>query len=142
MLVKTIKYKDYNDNEREEDFYFNLRQDEMVKMQFGTLGGLDEALKKIMKSENTPEIFNFFEKLILTAYGEKSLDGKYFNKSEELSKQFQCTEAYNILFMELIKDPKNIEEFLLGCFPSELSSQVEEQIKENGELDLSVLDKK
>lgn len=33
MLKKTIKYVDYNDEEREEDFYFNLTKAELTQMQ-------------------------------------------------------------------------------------------------------------
>ena len=36
MLVKRIKYTDYNGSTREEDFYFNLNKGEIFNMQFGT----------------------------------------------------------------------------------------------------------
>ena len=33
MLKKTIKYTDYDGNEREEDFYFNLSKAEITEME-------------------------------------------------------------------------------------------------------------
>ena len=43
-----------------------------------------------------------FKDLILKAYGEKSADGRRFIKSKELSEAFSQTEAYSILYMNLI----------------------------------------
>ena len=40
MLKKTIPYVDYNDNKREEDFYFNLTETELSEMQLEVTGGL------------------------------------------------------------------------------------------------------
>ena len=33
MLKKTIKYTDYNGQQREEDFYFNLNKAELAEME-------------------------------------------------------------------------------------------------------------
>ena len=36
MVKKTIKYSDYNGNEIEEDFYFNLSKVELLEMEMST----------------------------------------------------------------------------------------------------------
>ena len=33
MFIKTINYKDFDGNERSEDFYFNLTQSEILKLE-------------------------------------------------------------------------------------------------------------
>lgn len=119
MLKKTIKYVDYDGNEREEDFYFNLTQAECVKLQLGTDGGLEKALKKIVAEQDVPKIIPIFEKIILSAYGEKSPDGKRFMKSKEISDAFSQTEAYSDLFMELLKDPDAAAAFINGIIPQQ-----------------------
>lgn len=119
MLKKTIKYTDYDGNEREEDFYFNLTQAECVKLQLGTDGGLEKALKKIVAEQDVPKIIPIFEKIILSAYGEKSPDGKRFMKSKEISDAFSQTEAYSDLFMELLKDPDAAAAFINGIIPQQ-----------------------
>lgn len=117
MLKKTITYTDYNGAERTEDFYFNLTEAEVVEMQYSIGGGLKERLERIVKTQDQPAILREFKKLILMAYGEKSDDGKQFMKSEEISKRFECTEAYSNLFMELATDADKASEFVNGIVP-------------------------
>ena len=117
MLKKTITYTDYNDEERKEDFYFNLSKAEIMEMEMGTTGGLTELIKKVMATKDVPSIMKIFKDLILKAYGEKSADGKRFIKSEELSKEFSQTEAYSNLFMELATDAEKAAEFVNGITP-------------------------
>ena len=117
MLKKTITYTDYNGMERTEDFYFNLTKAELIEMQYSIGGGLKERLESIIKTQDQPSIIREFKKLILLAYGEKSPDGRQFMKSEEISKHFECTEAYSILFMELATDADKASEFVNGITP-------------------------
>lgn len=117
MLKKTIKYTDYEGNEREEDFYFNLTRAECVKLQLSTEGGLEKSLRKIIAEQDIPKIIPIFEQIILSAYGEKSPDGKRFVKSKELSDAFAQTEAYSDLFMELMSDADAAAAFVNGIIP-------------------------
>ena len=117
MLKKTIKYIDYEGNEREEDFYFNLTRAECVKLQLSTDGGLEKTLRKIIAEQDVPKIIPIFEQIVLGAYGEKSPDGKRFVKSKELSEAFSQTEAYSDLFMELMSDADAAAAFINGIIP-------------------------
>ncbi len=126
MLKKTITYTDYNGVERKEDFYFNLSKAELMQMQFGTTGGLDKMLQKIIAAQDSKQIMETFKSLILTAYGIKSDDGKRFIKSEEISKAFEETEAYSILYMELISDDNAAAEFTTGILPKDIAEQVDQ----------------
>ena len=99
MLKKTITYVDYNGTERTEDFYFNLSKAEIMEMEIGTTGGLAETIKKVVDAKDAPAIIKIFKDLVLKAYGEKSLDGRRFIKSETLSNEFSQTEAYAQIFM-------------------------------------------
>lgn len=117
MLKKTITYIDYNDNERKEDFYFNLTQAEVIEMEMSTSGGLVEMINRIVAAQDAPAIISVFKKLILKAYGEKSPDGKRFIKSEEISEAFSQTEAYSQLFTELATNAEAATEFVNGIIP-------------------------
>lgn len=117
MLKKTITYTDYNGQERTEDFYFNLNKAEITEMEMSTTGGLTEMINRIVAAKDAPSIIQIFKKLILKAYGEKSLDGKRFVKSDELSTAFSQTEAYSKLFMELATDDKAAANFFNGIIP-------------------------
>ena len=120
MLKKTIKYKDFNGNEREEDFYFNLMQSEIAELELRTVGGFTESIQKIIQTQDGPEIIKQFKKIILKSYGEKSADGKRFIKSDELSEAFSQTNAYSELFMELATDDEAASAFINGIVPDEL----------------------
>lgn len=127
MLKKTITYMDYSDNERTENFYFNLSKAELMEMELGTTGGLTEMVKKIITAQDTPSLMRVFKDLILKSYGEKSPDGKRFVKSEEISAAFSQTEAYSQLFMELITDDNAASAFINGIIPKDIAEQAANQ---------------
>ena len=102
MLKKLIKYTDYNGKERQENFYFYLNKAELMEMELGTVGGMQNLIQLIIDKQDIPEIIKAFKMIILKSYGEKSADGVRFIKSEELSNAFSQTEAYANLYMELI----------------------------------------
>jgi hypothetical protein len=120
MLKKTIKYEDFDGNERTEDFYFHLSKAEVMEMEVGVVGGMTQMLNKIVeeKDSNPSKIVETFKDIILKAYGEKSLDGKRFIKSEEISTAFSQTEAYSQLFVELATDESAAAAFINGIIPA------------------------
>ena len=124
MLKKTITYTDYNGNSRTEDFYFNLTKTELMKMEMGTNGGLSEMVKSIIAAQDQAALIQIFEDLILKAYGVKSLDGKRFEKSTQLSEAFAQTEAYDQLFMELATDADAAAQFINGIVPAEMAKEL------------------
>lgn len=117
MLHKIIKYTDYNDVEREEEFLFNLNKAEIMELELGIDGGLKNYIEKIVEKKSVPELSALFKKIILKAYGEKSADGKRFIKSEELSKEFEQTEAYSELIVEILSNEKAAADFMNGIVP-------------------------
>lgn len=118
MLKKTIAYIDYNGVKREEDFWFNLTKAEITEMELSTSGGLAETIQRIIQTQDQPAIIAIFKDLILKAYGEKSPDGKYFRKSEEIRTNFAQTEAYSELFMLLATDADEAAAFINGIVPN------------------------
>ena len=117
MIKKTITYNDYNGNERTEDHYFNLNEAEVAEIELTTPGGFAEYINTIVKAKDPAAIIKVFKEVIFKAYGEKSPDGKHFVKSEELSKSFSYTPAYNKLFMELATNTEAASEFINGILP-------------------------
>lgn len=119
MVKKTITYTDFNGVERTEVFRFNLSKPEMIKLQAGTKGGFDVQVKSIAADKNDSLIMEFVEDLIAKAYGEKSDDGRRFMKSEEISKSFMETPAYEVLFEELVTDDVAAAEFMNGLMSAD-----------------------
>lgn len=118
MLKRSITYIDYNGNSRTEDFYFNLTQAEVTEMELSVDGGLVEMINRIVAARDGKQIIAMFKDIILRAYGEKSLDGKRFVKSQELRDAFSQTEAYSKLFMELATSADAAAAFVKGIVPA------------------------
>lgn len=131
MLKKIITYTDYNGVERTEPFYFNLSKAELMEMELGVTGGMTEMLDKIIAAKDAPSLMKTFKEMIMKAYGVKSDDGKRLIKSEELSIAFTQTEAYSVLFMELITDDKAAADFVNGIIPNEIQAEVAAQTAQN-----------
>ena len=127
MLKKTITYTDYNGVERTEDFHFNLSKAEIMEMEMSTSGGLTELINRVVETQDAPTIIKIFKDLILKAYGQKSLDGKRFIKSKELSEEFSQTEAYSILFMELATNADAAAAFVNGIIPADAAAELAKQ---------------
>lgn len=120
MLKKTITYTDYNDVERTEDFYFNLSKAEIIMMENSVIGGMKQRLEKIIQSQDNVEIMETFKDLIRRSYGVKSDDGKRFIKSDALADEFEQTEAYSVLVLELLGDAGKAADFINAILPKGL----------------------
>lgn len=136
MFTKTIEYEDYDGNVRKEPFYFNLNKAELMEMQFTGPGGLEKKLKTIINSLDGEEMMKTFKEIILKSYGEKSLDGKRFIKKAPdghlLADDFEQTEAYSQLFMELVIDADKMAEFINGVIPASLAAEIDKEIESRG----------
>lgn len=125
MLKKTITYVDYDNMQRTEDFYFNLSKAEVIEMEMSTTGGMEKLVDRIIKTKDTKSLFSIFKEIILTAYGEKTPDGKRFQKCVidehgnrvRLADNFAQTEAYSDLVCELVSDADAAVAFINAIIP-------------------------
>lgn len=123
MIKKTIKYTDYNGNERTEDFYFNLTKAEIARMEMSTNGGMAEMIGRIVAAQDVPSLIGIFEDIIQKSYGVKTPDGRGFLKRKEDLESFMATEAYSELFMELVTDADAAAEFLNKVIPNDIDKK-------------------
>ncbi len=125
MLKKSITFDDLDGNPVTEDFYFNLTKAEIAEMELGQEGGLAQHLKRIVKSRNQSEILATFKMIILKTVGRRSEDGRRFIKSQAIQDDFAQTDAYSVLFMELVTNAAAATEFIRGVIPQALSEKVD-----------------
>lgn len=96
---------------------------------------MEAFLQKIIAEEDVRKLVELFKDVIIRAYGEKSVDGKYFVKTDEngrrLADKFAQTEAYSELFCELATDDKAAAEFINGIIPQALAEEVSAEIAAN-----------
>lgn len=124
MLTKSITYTDYNGNVRTEDFLFNLNKAEIIELESSESGGLSKMLEELVKSNDNRKIVDVFKNIILKAYGKKSDDGRRFIKNDEIREEFEQTEAYSELFMELASDSDAASAFVNGIIPKDLAAKL------------------
>ena len=127
MLKKTVKYEDYDGNTREETLYFFISKTELTEMELKTPGGFAKKLERLSTSANGGEIVDVFKEIILTAYGEKSEDGRAFIKKRNgvrLEEEFEQTPAFDALFTELLMNPDKASAFINGIMPKDLMNEV------------------
>ena len=117
MLSKKITYTNFDGDTVTETFYFNLTKAEVSEMQLRHPGGYAEYLERIIDSKDAAEIMDAFTTLILDSYGEKTPDGRFFDKDELMKKRFHTSEAYSVLLMEMIEDPDSAIAFVNGIMP-------------------------
>lgn len=121
MIKKTITYEDWNGTTRTEDFYFNLTRVECAEMEFGLVDGpnITETITSLINAQDMKAVIALIKKLILTAYGEKSSDGKRFMKSDAIREAFEQNPAFDIIYMDLATNADAAADFVVGILPNE-----------------------
>lgn len=143
MFAKKITYTDFSGETRTEEFLFNMSKTDVVQWQFSVKGGIDSLFKKVVNENDQPTLISLMKDLIHRAYGERSIDGKKFEKKRngvDLADEFEQTAAYDVLFMELISDAKSAAEFINGILPADLVAQMNAAPKlPDGSIDINAL---
>lgn len=128
MFKETITYEDYNGVERTEDFYFNLSKTELVELELNSSGEkFSDRVQRMIDAKDQEDIITEVKNIILLAYGEKSPDGRRFEKSPEITKAFSQTPAFDILYMKLLNDDEYASKFITDLVPKSLMAEVEKQ---------------
>lgn len=131
MIKIPLKYTDYDGNEREETFRFNISKAELIDMEYTTEGGLKQKIEDIIKARDTTKIYKMFVEIIDKAYGVKSADGRGFRKSPEILAEFKQSEAYSELMMKIMSDSKFAANLVAGIIPEDLSEKIDELSNNN-----------
>ena len=133
MIQKTIKYKDYNGVEREEDFYFHLTKADLIDLATEEDGDFLDRITAISQEEDPIKIIPIIKNIIIKSYGVKTPDGRGFIKDEESVKNFQYTEAFSELYTELATEAQKTAEFINGVMPhfdDEMKKQIDNAVKQ------------
>lgn len=127
MLKKLIKYTDYNDLPRTQEFFFYLSKKDIQVLNANYEGGLQGQFNKIMNNLDMKALLHTVEDIVLAAYGEKSEDGTKFIKNAKVREDFQYSAAYEALFDELTTGDDaadKFSDFLKKVLPNELQAQI------------------
>lgn len=127
MLKQTIEFEDYNGDQTSETLYFNLNKTELIEME-ALRPRLDAWLKSIggTPRDLTPaeslEMLHIIKIIIERSYGVRSADGKRFEKTPEIFREFTQTAAYDAFIFWLIEDPDRANTFMEGVLPKDIAA--------------------
>lgn len=127
MLKKTITYKNLDDVEVTEDFYFHFSKAELAEMALED-EELEGKLKVIAEGNDKAAIIRTFKMIIEKTVGRRSEDGKRFIKDPEFAADFMQSEAFSELFMQLFTNAEVAAQFIVGVVPSDLSDMLQEKV--------------
>lgn len=132
MYRRIVEYKDFDGNPRKEECLFHLTKADITKMLLVDKDlTLDKILFRIAKERDRKKAGEFFDELIKKSYGKKSEDGRRFMRNEEILEDFLSTEAYSIIYTEIISDAEKAAEFVNGIIPDELKTGIADVMKDN-----------
>ena len=119
MLKKTFQYTDFNGNEQEETFYFNLSKSEVIEYELQERAGMSTTLQRIVEERDNQKILAHFKDLVMKSVGRKSDDGRRFVKNDEIREDFLASPAYDEMFIWLMSEPGAGAEFVNNVLPQD-----------------------
>lgn len=134
MVKETIAYTDFDGNSRKEDFWFHLSRAELIAWDIEAEGGIQATIARMINEQDTRRLATMIKDIILRAYGEKSIDGRRFKKSEELRESFEQSEAFSTLYLDLLGDAEKCAKFINNILPNEITSSPEYKAQYENEM--------
>lgn len=120
MLGKTLTYKDFNDQEVSDTFYFNLTEAEVVEL------NIRDDLEAVGKSGNGNKVMDTFKRVLKASYGVRINGGAKFVKLDQDWYEFVSSQAYSQIFMSLVTDAGYASAFMNELIPADLAARAEE----------------
>lgn len=75
-------------------------------------------IERIVEAEDNKAIYGEFKKIVLLSVGKRSDDGKRFIRSPQVREEFENSEAFSELIVELLSDADKASEFINGIAPA------------------------
>jgi len=133
MLTKTITFEGL-EGPITETYLFHITQAQILELNLPYViegeeidpeapSGMAKALQSIIDTQDNLKIYHEFKKIVLMAVGKKSEDGKRFLKTEEIRQDFENTEAYSELIIELMENPEKAAQFFQGIMPAKVQER-------------------
>lgn len=122
MIKKTIKFKDYDGQDVEKDFWFNLDAGEIAEIELSTKQGYSELLRVAQENEDPTIVGDAFRKIVLGAVGRR--EGSLFIKDQDAVYALQYSGAYSELIIWMLTNPVEAAAFINGMLPAAAQEQL------------------
>lgn len=119
-----MTYEDFDGNERTEELYFNLTEQEVTEYQLSHNGGITTLINRIIQAQDWKSMVEYWKEFILMCYGVKSDDGRRFIKNDAVREEFASTNAFSDLFMLLSTDDNEAAKFVNNVLPKKMRERL------------------
>jgi hypothetical protein len=127
MFKKTITFKDFNGNQKSQDFYFHMSKGELLELAADG-NAMVERIKRIIAANDGKAVLKEFRELIWQSVGIRSEDGSCFVKGNEAKRNLFESPAYDELLMELCTDANAGAEFVRQLIPEKMQEEMKAQL--------------
>lgn len=122
MQKVTVSYKNSNDEQIEEDFYFNINAKELIQLEAEE--NISSMLKEIIDNKDMMRVFKVFTDICVLAYGVRTSDGRFYKDPIE-TKIFASGNAVDEVVFLLLKDEKLASDFVNNVIPHDVVERLE-----------------
>lgn len=129
MIGIPIKFRNADDEERTKTYWFHISKPEMIRLNGEIPGGLGKVLREVTEDEDGQAMFDLFEKIVFLSHGLRTEDGDGFEKSDEITKTFKQSFAYEALFDQLTESEEAFASFVVSVLPKGWEKTLEEAEK-------------
>ena len=79
-----------------------------------------DYMQQLVDTRDASQMVRVIKDILLMAYGIKSSDGERFEKSPEISKEFEESAAFSECYMQLAQDNGELLKFIWGIMPPDM----------------------
>ena len=130
MFKINQKYTDFDGHERTEDLYFNFTEPQLREFLDKEPAFTEKNLANLIATRDAKQMVEAMQALIISAYGEKSADGKVFRTNKEITENFACSAAFAQLMDDIMYNGSidTIRSFMINIFPAKFAQTIKEEM--------------
>jgi hypothetical protein len=136
MIKQTLTYDDFDGNKVTRDFYFHLSKADLLDMTVGGDESFETKLISIAQGNDWRVMMNTFKQVVAASVGVRN--GEAFEKSEEITRNFMGSPAFDAFLEAVVNDVDAAARFINGVVPKDLATPID-QIKAQVESEINPL---
>lgn len=124
MIKHEIEFENLEGEKIKKTFHFHISQAELTEWRLELDEGLEKRLEELNASTKVDaKVIAAFKEIISRAVGVTSEDGIRFIKTPEIRDGFMQSDAYSVLFMQLVTDTAFAAKFVSGVVPKSMGEK-------------------
>ena len=134
MIKMNVSAETFDGDMVTETLWFHMNKVDLIDLQQSEPDGFTDTLQAFMSrkpedwtKKDKFKLSDYFRKIVDKAYGERSSDGKRFQKSPEILANFKDSIFYDEFVLSLLEDEEKNIKFFNGVMPKALIDQAKKE---------------